>query len=298
MSSYRPFAAFSLALGLAANAASAQNLLVNPGFDHSLAGWTLPVPADANVFFEPLDAGGACSSGSLLVENLHPTTGQGPGQCVAVVGGAEYDSAVWGHRTDGGSVTFTNVEYYAGAECEGFLLAINGSTDLEGATDHGWNLSRLRTTAPPAAGSARFRVLAPAGSRVSFDEAAFCPRGTCGATLPQELEVPELPDFRFQVLIAGPLDVPGRLEPASSCLPDTACVSGALGGRTEVMLRVIGPRPNGHLWFQAVRFTPFRVVIVARQLSTGIQRTYLLPESAPEERPLNVEDRTAFLPEP
>jgi hypothetical protein len=127
----------------------------------------------------------------------------------------------------------------------------------------------------------------------TFDEVKVCPAGTCGNDLGDQLEPSELFDFVFRVRIGG---VQARLEPADSCLPETVCLSGALPGRTEVMLRIIGPRPNGYLWFQAVRFTPAAVTIEAWQVSTNTRRHYLLAASTPDERPTSIEDRVAFLP--
>src|SRR5690606_22064409 len=54
---------------------------------------------------------------------------------------------------------------------------------------------------------------------------------------------PGYPDWKFRVVItAGDEPVLGVREDV--CLPETVCVSGALPGRAEVFLRVIGPRPN------------------------------------------------------
>jgi hypothetical protein len=87
----------------------------------------------------------------------------------------------------------------------------------------------------------------------------------------------------------------GRREAA--CLPETACVSGALPGRSEVFLRIVGPRPNGFLWPTIVRFTPSRLVVDIRQLSTNQQRTYELPAvpSGVDDLP-GLQDRFGFLP--
>jgi hypothetical protein len=89
--------------------------------------------------------------------------------------------------------------------------------------------------------------------------------------------------------------VPGAREP--DCIDETVCVSGALPGRSEVYVRIIGPRPNGFLWPTIVRFTPSRVVAEIRQLSTGEQQTYDLPIVPPGVDELSgLQDRTGFLP--
>ncbi|HSL84973.1 MAG TPA: hypothetical protein VLF66_19515, partial [Thermoanaerobaculia bacterium] len=68
------------------------------------------------------------------------------------------------------------------------------------------------------------------------------------------LASPAVPGFRFKVRISGGGDaIPGRREPG--CIPETLCVSGALPGRSEAFLRVVGPKPNGLLWPTLVKFS-------------------------------------------
>lgn len=104
------------------------------------------------------------------------------------------------------------------------------------------------------------------------------------------------PGFRFMVRIfSGETEQPVQLE--SDCIPETVCVSGALPGRSELFLRLIGPRPNGFLWANLVRFTTSRVEVEIEQLATGEKRTYVLPEvpRGSDELPGRV-DRRAFSP--
>lgn len=108
---------------------------------------------------------------------------------------------------------------------------------------------------------------------------------------------PAYPDFRFRVRITptGGATILGSREPA--CLPETVCVSGALPGRAEVFLRIVGPRPNGFLWPTIVRFTPSRVVVDIEQISTGQTQAYTLPATPPGVDDLSgLQDRTGFLP--
>ncbi len=106
----------------------------------------------------------------------------------------------------------------------------------------------------------------------------------------------EYPDFCFRVRFGDP----GALRPGNSeasCLPETACVSGALPGRSELFVRIIGPRPNGFLWPTIVRFTPSRVVIDIHQRSTDQTNQYVLPAVPPGVDELSgLQDRTGFLP--
>jgi hypothetical protein len=104
------------------------------------------------------------------------------------------------------------------------------------------------------------------------------------------------PDFAFKVEItAGDESRLGKRE--ATCLPETECVSGALPGRVEVLLRIIGPRPNGKLWPTLVKFTTSRVDVWIRQLSTGIEKHYVLEGAAPgiDELP-GLFDRLGFDP--
>lgn len=102
------------------------------------------------------------------------------------------------------------------------------------------------------------------------------------------------PDFRFTVQISsGGQPVTTQLEP--ECLADALCIGGALPGRAEVALRILGPRPNGYFWPVIGRLSPSRVEIWIEQVSSGRLRYYLLdalPRSS--ERLEGVIDRQGF----
>ncbi|HSL83720.1 MAG TPA: hypothetical protein VLF66_13175 [Thermoanaerobaculia bacterium] len=108
---------------------------------------------------------------------------------------------------------------------------------------------------------------------------------------------PEYPDFCFDVAItpSGQAPIDGSRE--ADCIEDTVCVSGALPGRSEVFLRILGPRPNGFLWPTITRFTPSRVDVEMFQLSSGESQSYTLPAVPPGSDDLSgLQDRTGFLP--
>lgn len=117
-----------------------------------------------------------------------------------------------------------------------------------------------------------------------------------GATEDEQwLSTPELPGFEFQVTITGTEPVAGQAE--SDCIPETICISGALAGRQEVFVKVIGPRPNGFLWVQISRFTPSQVDVWVRQLSTGQVNQYTLDPVGPGSEDVSgLQDRQAFSP--
>lgn len=105
-----------------------------------------------------------------------------------------------------------------------------------------------------------------------------------------------LPGFEVKVrIVNADGTVAGVLEPG--CIPETVCVSGAVRGRSEVFVRVVGPRPNGRLWPTLVKFTTSEVEIWIRQISTGTVRYYRLEGARPgfDELP-GLFDREGFTP--
>jgi len=107
------------------------------------------------------------------------------------------------------------------------------------------------------------------------------------------LSSPQLPGFEAKALISDA--TAGRREAA--CIPEALCLSGALAGRPEIFVKVIGPRPNGYLWTQISRFTPSKVEIWLRQTSTGQTNYYLLPAvGAASDDVSGLQDREGFTP--
>lgn len=105
-----------------------------------------------------------------------------------------------------------------------------------------------------------------------------------------------LPGFEAKVGITPPgkWGTTGEVEPR--CIAETLCVSGALPGRPELFVKMVGPRPNGFLWTQVSRFTPSRVTLWLRQTSTGLMRFYDLEAAGTGEDPYGLQDRQAFYP--
>ncbi|HET9208962.1 MAG TPA: hypothetical protein VFR03_01115, partial [Thermoanaerobaculia bacterium] len=105
----------------------------------------------------------------------------------------------------------------------------------------------------------------------------------------------EMPGFRVKARItAGGAVQPVRKEP---CIAQTLCLSGAVRGRPELFVRVVGPKPNGYLWPTLVRFTTSTVEVWIEQLATGNLRYYRLEGVTPESSELNgLVDREGFLP--
>ena len=111
------------------------------------------------------------------------------------------------------------------------------------------------------------------------------------------LTSPEFPGFRFQVRITSG---GGEVQPVrqeASCLPETICVSGAVPGRSEIFLRIVGPKPNGRLWPTIVKFTTSQVEVWIEQTATNTSRYYRLAPARPgvDELP-GLFDRGGFPP--
>jgi hypothetical protein len=92
----------------------------------------------------------------------------------------------------------------------------------------------------------------------------------------EALSTPELPGFRFWVRFGDPATEAWWGEGEPLCTPETLCVSGALAGRTEVLVRIVGPKPNGYLWPTLVKLSTSRVELWIEQESTGLLKCYLL----------------------
>lgn len=107
---------------------------------------------------------------------------------------------------------------------------------------------------------------------------------------------PELGDFQLWVRISANETVqPVRRE--AECIPETVCVSGALPGRSELFVRIVGPKPNGFLWPTVVRFSTSTIEVWLEQLSTGVLRHYRLAGAEPGSSELDgLFDRHGFLP--
>jgi hypothetical protein len=106
----------------------------------------------------------------------------------------------------------------------------------------------------------------------------------------------EIPGFRFKIRIRANGEVlEGRAEP--DCIPETLCVSGAVAGRSELFLRVTGPRPNGLLWPILARFSTSEIEVWIEQIASGDTRYYRLPRANRfSGRLIGLFDRDGFLP--
>jgi hypothetical protein len=103
----------------------------------------------------------------------------------------------------------------------------------------------------------------------------------------------QYPGFRFWVRISDT-----RLgTTVSDCLPETVCVAGAIPTRAEVFVRIVGPKSNGYLWPNVIKFNTTKTEVWIQQISTGETQYYLLPALPTDSDSLpGVVDKTGFLP--
>ncbi len=303
----------AIALALTVTPAFAAELLTNGGFTNDLSGWRAFTDATRVSAWSPIDADGSASSGSAELSNssTHGGTLVTPMfQCVQVQAGEVYRVSTKVRVKSGQARTGKAnwaVVWFPNADCFGNTLEYDvvGEVTSPGS----WVQVQNDYTAPSGAVGAKViagLIKNQAGDRFTayFDDASFLPADEAPPGGPEECQpLPgayivdsDFPGFRFKVEIvngAGNL----AASPEAECLAETICLSGALPGRTEAELRLIGPRPNGHLWVEVVRFTPSALNIRAEKVSDGTCRFYRLPAipAGSDELPGFV-DRTAFVP--
>lgn len=103
----------------------------------------------------------------------------------------------------------------------------------------------------------------------------------------------QYPNFRFWVRISDT-----RLgTTVADCLPETVCVAGSIPTRAEVFVRIVGPKSNGYLWPNVVKFNVTKTEVWIQQINTGAIQYYLLPALPTDSDTLpGVVDKTGFLP--
>jgi len=185
----------------------------------------------------------------------------------------------------------------------GFLLQLAGGGDVNDAR------AELANTATDSyalgrpfleeAGKDGSVYLAEISDLVFYLEGSMeSPPGECeDPSAGPALATNELPGFRFWVRFGDPAASTwwGAKEPV--CMPETLCVSGAVPGRTEVLLRVVGPKPNGYLWPTLVKLSTAHIEIWVEQVATGTTKCYVLEGATPGSDTLDgLFDRTGFLP--
>ena len=107
-----------------------------------------------------------------------------------------------------------------------------------------------------------------------------------------------LPGFRVKARIQSGSDLVAGSQ-VSECIGETLCVAGALPGRAEVFVRVVGPKPNGYFWPTIVKFSTSQIEIWIEQTATATIRYYKLAAVDPGETLLALDGlahKLGFLP--
>jgi|CXWL01.1.fsa_nt_gi hypothetical protein len=273
-------------LGLTASASSADNLVVNPNFDADLSGWS-------NLQLSSWEAGTA-----RVVKHVTVNDTFGPSQgCFAVTPG---ETIVAGGATrvpvessaPGGLGAYWTIYQYTDTSCANYFgqeVAFHNNFP-----DGVWRRGITAWVVPEGVFGvelgARFEASLAVEQVAYFDEAVF--EVTPPPPSDAWLSTAQLPGFRFQVRIGGSRT--GALETA--CADETLCVSGAVPGRAEVLVRIVGPKPNGHLWPNLVKFSTSQIEVWIEQSSSGVVRYYSLAAADPNDGILEgLFDRTGFL---
>lgn len=151
---------FSIALCAALAApACAQNLLTNPGFTNSLAGWDPFGGFSVTADWSPVDQAGNASSGSLLGTLPSQGSFRNPPyalQCVELLPNRTYEFGAMvllpTATTPVNSRAYVTVEVYAGGMCSGALFPVTQSPQV--MTTGAWIDTRAEFTTGPTAVSA------------------------------------------------------------------------------------------------------------------------------------------------
>jgi hypothetical protein len=118
------------------------------------------------------------------------------------------------------------------------------------------------------------------------------PPGPPGA---EWLTAPLLGDFEVQVRITAGDSVQPSQQEVAGCDPETVCVSGALPGRIEALVRVPGPRPTDCFWPTITKLTSSPVEVWVGRISPGEVKHNVVDGSSPGSSDLpGFFDRTGF----
>lgn len=307
-----------LSLLTAGAAPAAENLVENPGFDTDTSGWELTEDsAPATLSWAPDDAAGDPGSGSLEIAGGPTDEDVVVLQCIGPpVPGSKIEAGGMARFVEGGvpdhNLTL-GVSVYSQADCGGFLM--HGATVDTVSSRLAWSsMARELDAHEDGESVALVAYVRPrnddAGPFVAqLDDLFFRVEGSGGGGEedPPEPDPPEpdpdgwftdptYPDFRFNVEIsAGQTSRLGVWE--SSCLDETVCVSGAVPGRVEILLRIVGPKGNGRLWPTLFKASTSRFDVWIEQLSTGTMKHYVLEGASPGSSELpGFFDRDGFVP--
>jgi hypothetical protein len=264
-------------------AASAQNLLTNPGFNTDVSGWT-PIAADITAIWNSEDASGSPSSGSASITETTASAGSADGvasPCIPVTAGGTYSFGarfkIPASQTSEPKAA-TAVTWYSGAGCSG---SQNTTSAPFQTTVGSWFTSSLSNViAPAGAAGALFSLYAGAGlagtANVLADDAYFIREdNSCIA------------DDKTLCLNGGRFKVRARWESHDSSGDGTAVgLTGDTGyfwfftaNNIEVVAKVVGAciDPFNRYWVFASGLTNVRVTLTVIDTNNGSLKTYVNP---------------------
>lgn len=270
--------------------AAAENVLANPGFDTSLEGWkglslTTWVAGTAKVIKSP---------GPAIVPGPHQGCFEVQPGTTLVAGGAAMIAKATGPRTPW---AYWILYAYSEPTCTTYRqsdsLVVFANTEPDGA----WRSGTTTWTVPEGVHGimlgARHWASDNAAEEISYFDDAVLDFPDPAPPSETWLTTEGLPGYRFQARIGGARI--GILE--GNCLGETLCISGAVAGRAEVLVRIVGPKPNGYLWPNVIRFSTSQVEVWIEQISSGSVKYYNLEAADPNAGILDgLFDRTGFLP--
>jgi hypothetical protein len=172
---------------------------------------------------------------------------------------------------------------------------IGGIFQEVGTTGANVTSAAIGNLAPSTSYSFRVRAFNASGASAYSNTATATTQATSAPPPPAGtwLTNAQLPGFQFKVRINGA----ALGAQVADCVPETLCVAGAIPTRAELFLRIIGPRPNGFLWAQVIRFTTSRLEVWAQRTSGGPIRYYDLPSVPLDSAVLSgLVDKEAFTP--
>lgn len=198
-------------------------------------------------------------------------------------GSVGVDCANLGIRVDAGAV-FIGVQWNAATNVDFFTCGDESTTTPPRVMYYSDNGGTSWATV-----ASRFSDARALGLRAEFGAVPGDPAPPAGPWL----TTPELPGFQFKAVIGGSRTATQVLD----CVPETLCLAGAIADRTEVFVRIIGPRANGFLWPEVVRFTVAQVEVWVQKTTGGKINYYKLAGVPADSDVLNgLVDRDGFLP--
>ncbi len=289
---------FGLLTVLATAPATAQNLLLNPGFDTDLSDWASGSQGVSS--WDPADASDSDQSGSARLE-----TSAEPGvtvmdihQCVNV--GFD-DDFVFGAQIfkplDEAVTVFGSASWYASADCIDFLssetaLSLFASTPGDGK----WQGELETVSRPEGAMSVLFRMTSRKETDTPvvafFDDLVFMP-GVADASCIKNANTLCLNEGRFEVTVDWRSAGDQGIGTAIELTEDTGYFWFFNSANVELVVKVLDACETGFnaFWVFAAGLTDVEVDLVVRDTEEDVTKVYLNDQGNPFEP---VQDTAAF----